>query len=119
MAGAGAPSQERLSHLALGTRERQSLQGGGSSRHLPSAKDLGYTKKRGRRISAKICCYGRAGILVSSRILLCVKGRGRSWAIPEDPLLHRCPFAVQGMSPAGDRSPASANRCKDLDVWRK
>lgn len=39
------------------------------------------TPKWGRRISAKPCCYGRAGLLVSSRILLCVKGRGRSWVI--------------------------------------
>lgn len=33
-----------MNHLALGTRERQSPEGGGRSRDRPSQKDLGYTK---------------------------------------------------------------------------
>lgn len=115
--GSAEPGSE-ISHLVRAHGNGRARRAGAGAGICPQLR-VRAKPKRGRRISAKFCSYARAGILVSSRILLCLKGRGRSWVIPGNALLHRDALTAEGMSPAGDRSPARANQCKDFDVWRK
>lgn len=74
---------EQISHLALSARRNEKAGRGvaeGRSWDLPwarrgdGARGLWGIPKWGRRISARPCCYYRAGILVSSSILFCVNG---------------------------------------------
>lgn len=99
---------EQISHLAPSRQRNEKAVGaaGGRSWDLPSAcggngeQGIWVVPKWGRGISARSCCYYRAGILVSSRIPFCVKGRGRSWILCYTNALSQhkeCPQLVTGL----------------------
>lgn len=99
-----APVQ--IGHLALSMQQNEKSGGvaGGRSRDLPSACrgegtwGIWDLLGRGGRISARSWgCYS-AGVLVSSRILFCVKRRGRSRGIPGGSFVTPMPFHSTGRS---------------------
>lgn len=86
MAGAGAQSQERLSHLAPGSREWQSLRGGDSSRDLPAAERLGYNKMGKEHLGKILLLRQSWNFGLQQDPTLCQRELGKPWGSLVTPL---------------------------------